>query len=213
MSGKFIVWEGIDGSGKTTQFLKAAEYLFRKSKKDFLLLTREPAYGKYGMQIRELLSSQKDPLKDAEKFLQFYFLDRKEHLQNLVLPALAQGGIILCDRFLYSTIAYQQAQGVSAERIIQMHSGLRIPDLVLLYDIPAKIAMQRASKDSSRKNLGKKFADEKFEKEDFLEKARQNYLQLPSKLPNHNIRIINASGSIEKVWEKTRKEIDELFGF
>jgi len=211
MTGKFIAFEGIDSCGKTTQFLKASEFLFRQSKKNIIVLTREPTCRKYGMQIREMLSKKQSPEENAEEFLQLYLKDRKDHLENVIGPALSQGCIVLCDRFLHSTLAYQQAQGQSLERLLEMHAGIRKPDLCLIFDLPAETAMQRSGKDNARKEIPAGFRNEKFEKEEFLEKVRQNYLRMPESLPEHNIKVIDASGSIEAVWEKTRKEIEGLF--
>lgn len=211
MQAKFIAFEGIDGCGKTTQFLKAAEWIFKKSKKNILVLTREPTYRKFGAMIRERLSQKQSPEENAEEFLQLYVKDRKDHLKNVIEPALGQGCIVLCDRFMYSTLAYQQAQGQSLERLLEMHEKVRKPDLCLLFDIPASEAMKRSAKDNLRKSVSQGQKNEKFEKEDFLEKARQNYLKLKEEMPGHSIKTIDASKGIEQVWESVRKELEALF--
>ncbi|MDO8647425.1 MAG: dTMP kinase [Candidatus Diapherotrites archaeon] len=211
MQGKFIIWEGIDGCGKSTQFLKAANYIFKKSKKNYILLTREPTYRKYGTMIRELLSKDTEPEANAEKYLELYLKDRQDHLQNLILPNLKQGTIVLCDRFMYSTFAYQKAQGNDLQKIIKLHAKVQKPDLVLLIDCPAELAMQRSAIDNERKKITGNFKNEKFEKTGFLEKARQNYLELPKLLPDHNIKVIDGSKSIEEVWIQVQKELDLLF--
>ena len=212
MSGKLLVFEGTDGCGKTTQFLKTAEYLFKKSKKNYLLLTREPTLRKYGTQVREILKCQTDPLKDAEKCLELFAADRKDHWENLIKPALDEGAIVLCDRFKYSAFAYQQAQGLSLEKIVKAHEGIPEADLILLFDLPASEAMHRMGKDIVRLGVEhKKFLNEKFEQEEFLEKVRNNFLSVAK--THSNFKVIDSMPGIEQVWEKVQKELDEFFGY
>lgn len=212
MPGKLLVFEGTDGCGKTTQFLKTAEYLFKKSKKNYLLLTREPTLRKYGAQLREILKCQTDPLQDAEKCLRLYYLDRKDHWENLIKPALDEDAIVLCDRFKYSSFAYQQAQGLGLEKIVKAQEGIPDADLVLLFDLPASEAMHRMGRDIVRLGVEhKKFLNEKFEHEAFLEKVRSNFLNLAKTYSN--FKVIDSMPGIEQVWEQVQKHLDEFFGY
>jgi len=125
--------------------------------------------------------------------------DRKEHLDRVIKPALQLGSIVLCDRYKYSTICYQQAQGIPVEKIISLHERMLVPDLVLVLDVEPRIALQRIR--LSRSSI------EKFEKGFFLEELRENYLALKKLLPKEPIRVIDASASIEETFSKAKREI------
>lgn len=202
--GKFIVLDGMDGSGKTTQMMNLVKYIFKKDKKNHIVLTREPYASDFGLEIRRLLAESTDPMKNGEKMAELFVGDRKVHIEKIISPSLAKGMHVLSDRFKYSTLAYQQTQGISLQKLIEMHKGLLAPDLALIFDIPAEIAIQRMSKDAIR---GK---TEVFEKLDFQEKLRRNYTELKNQLPNENIVIIDASKSINEVFEQIRKEVDKI---
>lgn len=161
--GKFIVFEGVDGSGKSTQIRLLADWL--ESENIEVVKTFEPGHIRE-FQVRDiLLNSEKslDPI--AELFL--FLADRAQHVTSVIIPALEQGKYVLCDRYIYSTIAYQGSKGfINATRINYLNeivtSGLK-PDLVLWFDIDAQSAL-------SRKNQL-----DKFEKINFLEKVRKSY--------------------------------------
>ncbi len=202
MAGKFIVFEGLDGSGKGTILTKAAQWLFNSSQaNDNILLTREPTFSAAGKQIRKMLKSDEEPLSKAKQLLQLYLDDRKEHLNKCIKPALQLGSIILCDRYKYSTICYQQAQGIPVERIISLHSKMLVPDLVLVLDVEPETAIKRISSDRQ--------SFEKFEKGFFLEELRENYLALKKLLPSEPIKAIDANGSIQETFEKAKREISK----
>ena len=200
MQGKFVVFEGIDGSGKGTILVRTAEWLFNSSKEfDKILITREPTFSGAGKQVRKMLQSDQEPLSKAKRLLQLYLEDRKEHLERVIKPALQLGSIVLCDRYKYSTICYQQAQGIPVEKIISLHERMLVPDLVLVLDVEPRIALQRIR--LSRSSI------EKFEKGFFLEELRENYLALKKLLPKEPIRVIDASASIEETFSKAKREI------
>ncbi len=203
MVGKFIVFEGIDGSGKGTMLTKTAEWLFNQSvDHDKIVLTREPTFSGTGKQIRKMLKSDKEPLTKAKRLLQLYLEDRREHLDKVIKPAIRLGSIVLCDRYKYSTICYQQAQGIGVSKIISLHERMLVPDLVLILDVEPKTALARIR--SSRSRI------EKFEKDFFLEELRGNYLALKKLLPNENIKIIDANCSIEETFAKVKKELAKI---
>jgi len=200
MKGKFIVFEGLDGSGKGTMLTKAAEWLFNSSEgNDKILLTREPTYSGAGKQIRKMLKSDKEPLTKSKQLLQLYLEDRKEHLNKVIKPALQLGSIVLCDRYKYSTICYQQAQGIPVEKIISLHSRMLVPDLVLVLDVESGTALQRIR--SSRSII------EKFEKGFFLEELRDNYLALKRLLPKEPIKVIDANSSAEDTFARVKRAV------
>jgi dTMP kinase len=203
MVGKFIVFEGTDGSGKGTMLARTAEWLFNSGiGHDKIVLTREPTFSGPGSQIRKALKSDKDPMTKAKQLLTLYFEDRREHIDKLIKPALQLGSIVLCDRYKYSTIAYQQAQGIPVESIVAMHKRLLVPDLVLILDVDPKVAMKRIR--SSRSSI------EKFEKDFFLGEIRQNYLNLKKLLSEEPIKVIDANAEPDEVFLKVKKEIAKV---
>ena len=202
MAGKFIVFEGLDGCGKGTMLSLTAKWLFSSTNYDKILLTREPTYSGTGRQIRRILRSDRDPLDKAKLMLTLYLEDRKEHLEKVIKPALQIGSIVLCDRYKYSTMCYQHAQGIPLEKTIALHEKMLVPDLTLILDVDVNTAWQRINADRKVK--------EKFESEAFLEEIRQNYLKLPLLLPKENIKIIDASGSIDETFAKVKREISKV---
>lgn len=191
-TGKFIVIEGIDGSGKSTQIKFIADFILKTNKYNHIILTREP-YKQ--IKIREILKQNSNPYSEAEILTELFVNDRKEHVDELILPALKKGINVISDRYKYATIVYQSIQGIPIEKLINLHSDMIIPDLVLIFDLPSSIARERMNKDSRD--------EQKFEKNtDFLEKVRQKYLELPKLFPNENIVIVDASKRIEEIKEK-----------
>jgi dihydrofolate reductase len=210
--GKFIVFEGIDGCGKGTQLFKIAKYIFEKDKSINVLCTREPTSGILGNQIRKILSEEKDPLSGAEKCFDLYVQDRDDHCRNVLVPLLhldryMEGNyktIILCDRYWYSTYAYQGTQGIDKQRVIDANKKYPTPDLLLIFDLPQHVSETRRKSRDGEKN-------EKFEQSDFQNKVRNNYLELETVLSDMNVVIIDASKDIEIVFEETKDAVDFLF--
>ncbi len=163
--GRFIVFEGIDGSGKTSQMKLFGKYL--KSKKVRFIETYEPTEGPIGKLIRKALKYQ---LKFSWDTLQLmYSADRADHLEKLILPSLKKGITVLADRYFFSTYAYGELN-LDPKWLRQLSAKFCFPDLILLIDMPAKIAVGRI--DSSR------IAKELYEKEIMLAKVRNNYLKM-----------------------------------
>lgn len=209
MKSKFIVFEGIDGCGKGTQMFLCGKYLFEKDKANNVVYTREPTSGQYGVQIREILKSESDPLSGAEKCFDLYVKDREAHCSDVVIPILNQesnmkgrySSLILCDRYWYSTYAYQGAQGIDKQRVIDANKRFPIPDLLLIFDLPQEVS-------EKRRGLRDGDAREKFEQSDFQNKVKANYLELQTALPNTNVQIVDASGTPQEVFDRTKKLID-----
>lgn len=204
--GKFIVLDGVDGSGKGTQAKKLASYLFDKDKANHICLTREPYQSKFYQEIRKILKENKDPKKNAGRLAKLFVQDRKVHAK-VIQRHLLEGSHVVSDRYKYSTLAYQQAQGISLKKLIAMHRGVLVPDLVLILDVPAKTALGRVSADIQS---GKRYK-EVFEQLTFQEQLRKNFLMFPKFLPKERIMIINGNQPVEKVFESIRKEVDYLF--
>lgn len=198
----FIAVEGIDGAGKGHAMMRLQEYIMGKSKRyDHLLLTREPTFGPVGRQIRGLLATEKDPYADARKFAGLYAKDREWHVNEHINPALAKGYVVLCDRYKYSSVAFQQTQGLTFTEVLELNKSFPAPDVTFILDLPAGQAMQRLqSRDGS---------NEKFEEINFMETLRQKYLQLPKLLPNDNLVVIDASKDKENVFQQLKQELEK----
>ena len=170
--GKFVVFEGIDGSGKSTQ----CQLLYDRLVKNEIpaALVREPGGTKTGEQIREWLSSGSDI--DPMSELLLFSAARSALIHQKIMPALHQGRIVISDRYMYSSIAYQSfARGVDLDKTLRVNAistGELIPNIVFLIDMPPEISLQRIDSDE----------EDRFEKEqiDFHRKVRQGFLHLAS---------------------------------
>ena len=200
--GKFIVLDGIDGSGKGTQAKLLADYLFDCDKKNHIFLTREPYNSEHYAEIRKLLKEGISPKDNAEVMAELFVKDRKVHAK-LIEEFLSRGIYVVCDRYKYSTLAYQQTQGIPLAKLIEMHKGILVPDLAVIFDMPVEIALKRV-KNSNRSH------EEVFEQRGFQEKLRQNFLALLATLPDEKIIVIDGSGLIAEVFEAILKETDKI---
>lgn len=196
MSGAFITFEGIDGSGKSTQLRMLASVL-RLQGLD-VVSTREPGGTPLGQQLRHALleaESQVDPLAE----LLLYAADRAQHVRTLVRPALASGHIVLSDRFADATAAYQGAgrgfePGIVASVIDLATGGLR-PDLTLLFDLTVEQANGRAKE---RTRNGRPPDRLEAEAESFHERVRECYLRIAAGEPER-VRVVEAVRSSEEI--------------
>lgn len=205
--GKFIVFDGIDGCGKTTQLVKLIDFIRanEKYKKFQMVYAKEPTYdSKAGLLLRKKLKEGEDPRKEGRFFCKLMIEDRAQHCRDLILPALRHGCIVLCDRYSYSTFAYQQVQGIPFEEILAEHRRYRIlkPDLSLIFDVPAAVAIKRIEKSRDKKEL--------FEKVKFLEEVRQNYLSI-NRFLKDRIIILDNTKPIDRTFEEVKKEFERLF--
>ncbi len=200
MKGIFIVVEGIDGAGKGYAMMRLQEYITGNSKKyDYILLTREPTNSLLGRELREILASESDPMAKSRKCLELFISDRKQHVEKHILPALQKGYVVLCDRYKYSTMAFQAAQGLPLEELIEVQKSFPTPDLVFLLDLPVEKAFARMS--DRKKN-------EKFENVEFSKKVRRNYLEIAKKLSDP-IVVIDASKEKEAVFQQLKEELEK----
>ncbi|MBU4348003.1 dTMP kinase [Patescibacteria group bacterium] len=200
--GKFIVLDGIDGCGKGTILKKIASYLVNKNKMSHVLLTREPYISEHNAEIRRMMKENANPYDNAEIFADLFVKDRKVHA-DWIQKELVAGHHVVCDRYKYSTLAYQQTQGISLIKLIEMHKGVLIPDLAIIVDVPVEEAIRRANKDKNRN------FKEVFEKQEFQEKLRTNYLAFPKAFPKENIVVLTGVSS-DIIFEKSKIEIDKI---
>jgi dTMP kinase len=199
MTGKFIVFEGIDGSGKTTCLETVADYLH--SCHIPYIKTGEPneTYGMRAIIKHELVRQEiNDPL--AELFM--FSLDRQLHLISEIKPALMKGLNVLCDRYIDSTRVYQgYLQGLSLKYVKVVQSAFISPDLTLLFDLPAELGMKRIGDRATKK--------EKFENIRLLERAREAYLKIASASPK-KYRILDATKPKARLARQAIKAIEEV---
>ncbi|MBN1498605.1 MAG: dTMP kinase [Spirochaetes bacterium] len=188
---KLIVFEGIDGSGKTTVISIVAKKIMKHTEVSIL---REPTSSQYGVEIRELLSNSANPPLD--RIMDLFINDRRLDVQKNIMPALDNGRIVLMDRYYYSNAAYQGAMGESPEKILarNIENNFPSPDMVFFMKISPEAALDRISK---RKNEAE-IAEECFEKTEFLKKVESVYADI---LPDHTY-IIDATESPEYSAEK-----------
>ena len=186
--------EGIDGCGKSTQSQLLMDEFEKNDEKTILL--KEPTNGKYGRKLWEMLSGKIEAT--TEEILKLFVMDRKEHVDQKINPALNEGKIVLMDRYYYSTMAYQAAAGIDVKRIRKDNEFAPKPDIVLIFDLPADLAMKRVR--------GHSVADV-FEKEEHLEKVRRAYLNLED---DSLVRIIDATRTPEEIFDEVWKLVSEV---
>ena len=207
---RFITFEGCDGTGKSTQ-IKLLESHLRAQRRS-CVITREPGGTNLGRHIRRFLLEVGNQPIDSPTELFLYLADRAQHVQEIIIPALAQGKMVLCDRHTDSTMAYQgYGRGIDLEllrRLNNMASYDRRPDLTFLLDCPVHIGLSRTAERNSR--APGTHVEDRFEKEklEFHEKVRQGFLEIASAEPGR-ISVIDASGTIEEVSDTIRAIIDK----
>jgi dTMP kinase len=190
MTAKFITLEGMDGAGKSTHIPSIIEML--KARGHEVVSTREPGGTPLGERLRELLLHE---AMHAETETLLMFAARREHIANVIVPALARGAYVLSDRFTDATFAYQSgAKGVSANKVEVLEKWVQEdlqPDITLLFDVPVEVSIAR---------LAGARSPDKFEREsaDFFTRIRNAYLQRAHQDPQR-FRVIDASKSLEEV--------------
>ena len=193
--GILIAFEGIDGTGKSTQLPLLAAFL--RSQGHTVVETREPTAGPYGQKIRALYQDRQQVSREQE--LDLFILDRRQHLEECILPALAQGHLVLTDRYYFSTAAYQGAAGCDPAIIFARHDFAPEPDMVLLLTMTADESVARI-----RELRGETLND--FEQQDQLEKVAALF----ASFAHDCIVRINAARSMEDVQFAIREAIRQL---
>ena len=204
MSGLFITFEGPEGAGKSTNLTVFSDALSEQG--CVPLVTREPGGTPVAERIREILLCHHPEPMCADTELLLMFAARAQHMNSLICPALAEGRVVISDRFTDATYAYQGGgRGIDPQRIAALENWVQAdlrPDLVLIFDVPVAIGMARAK---ARSEL------DRFEQEqhDFFERVRNTYLQRAAADPQR-YRIIDASGDLQQVRQSMQPVIDEV---
>lgn len=193
----FIAFEGLDGSGSSTQSRLLADRLEKNGKPS--LLTKEPTSDTpVGKMIREILQHKWSASPEGLQLL--FCADRAEHLKNKIEPALQSGRVVISDRYLYSTLAYG-GMSVDMDWLKDLNKNFRLPDITFLFQLSPEECIKRIA------GRGSDF--ELFEKSDKLEKIWGNYEKIAAEFPN--IRLVNANRPIEEISEEIWTVVLEKF--
>ena len=195
--GFLIVFEGIDGSGKSTQCRMLADLLNKKGIANISLA--EPTRGKWGMKIRQLLAKGRNGISANEE-LEWFMNDRREDVKQNIEPALKAGKVVLMDRYYFSTAAYQGALGFDPEKIrVDNERFAPIPDRVLIFHNSPEKSLERIESSREEKSA--------FEKRDYLIEVQTIF----KSFTGPNIRYVSSDSSLEKVYEQVLCEVQDLF--
>lgn len=195
--GLLIVFEGIDGTGKSTQCELLARSLTERHM--FNIALAEPTRGTWGTKIRRLLSEGRQGISPQEE-LSWFVNDRKEDIELNIMPALQDNKVVLMDRYYFSTAAYQGALGLDPEQIrLENETFAPIPDRVLIFLTSPETCLERIESTRDQKSA--------FEKLDYL----RNVQEIFKNFTGPNIRFIDSVGSVPEVHEKVLSAIEDLF--
>jgi dTMP kinase len=205
--GTFITFEGIDGSGKSTQLRLLGNFLSANGCD--LLLTREPGGTTLGLRLRAALLDAMEEVDPLTELLVFA-ADRAQHVRRKLRPALEAGQVVISDRYADATVAYQGAgRGFSPElisQIVQLATDGLKPDLTLLFDLSIEESGNRTARRTG-KNSGKLSRDRlDIENADFHSRVRDSYLQIALKEPER-VKLIDTSGPVDKTQQRVREII------
>lgn len=206
MTGLFITFEGGDGSGKTTQINLLAGWL--ESEGHTVVITREPGGTDLGTELRNIILHREGFIAPRAEAL-LYAADRSHHIHTLVRPALQRGEIVVQDRYLDSSVAYQGAGRVldptEVRNISVWATENLMPDLTVVLDVPASVAKERQA-------AGERQYDRlEAEAEDFHTRVRESYLALAAEEP-HRFLVIDGESSIEEIHQAIVDKVSDLLG-
>jgi len=194
--GKFIVLEGLDGSGQSTESVFLRDFLIEKNHK--VLITKEPTIiSEAGQKIKQVLEGKEkiSPLELQKLFVK----DRKLHLDNIIIPNLKDGKIVISDRYFFSTFAYGVSDGLDLNLLIEMNNDFLIPDLTFFLDVNQDVCIKRVEKRGAKKTL--------FEKREKLKKVYENYKKIMKNF--ENVYFINGGPTPDKVFEEIKKYVEK----
>ncbi len=190
--GLFIVIEGIDGTGKSTQAKRLCEWLTSHGRE--VVLSREPTAGPWGQKVRDSAATGRLSPEDE---LQYFLNDRRQHVEELIAPSLAAGKVVILDRYYFSTMAYQGARDFDPTEIRRKNEEFApVPDLLLIMDLDVDAALERIGARGNTAN--------EFEKRENLERCREIFLSLKDE---NFVRIINTQGTLDEVEARLREAV------
>lgn len=192
--GKFFVFEGLDGSGQSTQAELLKDFFIKEGYQ--VILTKEPTQGsEAGKRIKEILEKKIkiDPIGLQKLFAR----DRKEHLKNTIIPALKEGKTVISDRYFFSSFAYGTADGADLEELIKLNDDFLLPDLTFILKARPEICIKRIEERGNSKTL--------FENKEKLAKVWEVYEILLNRFGN--VYMIKGEKPIEEVFEEIKKII------
>ncbi len=205
----FITFEGIEGAGKTTQIHRLADTL--QSAGHAVAITREPGGCPIADAIRGILLDPASAALVPRAELLLYAAARAQHVDEIIQPALQAGRIVLCDRFIDATVAYQgNGRGLDSELIAGLNrvaTGGLIPDLTLLFDLSVSVGLERACRRNAIQGLQ---SEERFEQEalSFHSRVREGYRQLAQR--ERRFRLVDANGSETEIAERVLTVVREF---
>ncbi len=205
--GLFIVFEGGEGTGKTTAIESIYDWIQEKDLK--CIKTREPGGIKISEEIRQVILDKDNTKMDGRTEALLYAAARRQHLVEKVIPALNEGYVVLCDRFIDSSLAYQGfARGLGIDEVMSINKfaiGEYMPDLSILFDLEPKIGLERISTSGERE-----INRLDLEKIDFHEKVREGYNKVYRENRDRIVKI-NAAQSKEGVLKEIKKILENKF--
>ena len=192
--GLFIVIEGIDGTGKSTQVRRLGEWFVSRGRE--VVLSREPTDGPWGKKLRESAATGRLSPEDE---LQYFLKDRRQHVEELISPALAAGKIVILDRYYFSSMAYQGSRGFDPAEIRRLNEEFAPqPDLLLILDLDVDTAHQRIGHRGDSTN--------EFEKHESLTRCREIFLTLRDE---PFVRVIDSNGSLDDVTARIENAVEK----
>lgn len=204
--GKFIVFDGLDGSGMSTQAARIVDFLNEKKQKikfghTGVCLTKEPTSSLIGGLIKSQLTHD---WKSSNECLQLLFsADRAYHLEKEIIPLLERGVTVICDRYFFSTIAYGALKTTDFDWLLNLQKNFLLPDLIFVLKTSPKICIERIRKE--------RFGSTLFEKEETLEEVSLNYKKLAEKFKK-NTYLINGERPVEKITKEIIRIINKRLG-
>jgi dTMP kinase len=192
--GLFIVIEGIDGTGKSTQVRRLGEWFVSRGRE--VVLSREPTDGPWGKKLRESAATGRLSPEDE---LQYFLKDRRQHVEELISPALAAGKVVILDRYYFSSMAYQGSRGFDPAEIRRLNEEFAPqPDLLLILDLDVDTAHQRIGYRGDSAN--------EFEKHESLTRCREIFLTLRDE---PFVRVIDSNGSLDEVTARIKNAVEK----
>ena len=191
--GIFIVIEGIDGTGKSTQAKRLGEWFTAQGRE--VALSHEPTAGPWGKKLRESAATGRLSPEDE---LEYFLNDRRQHVEELIAPSLAAGKVVILDRYYFSTMAYQGARGFDPAEIRRKNEAFApVPDLLLIMDLGVDAALGRIGARGDTAN--------EFEKRENLERCREIFLSLKDE---SFVRVIHSQGTLDEVARQIREAVE-----